>query len=123
PLCPSLRYTAKVWPEIAHTIDDVDRAMRWGFGWELGPFEIMDAIGPHEALDGVFPPGRQRCRDNGLPPTTPDLRILKAAKDRDRVDRRRPHSRRRRHQGDARSRSRPSAVDQRRRAPLRPAGL
>src|SRR5438034_8755571 len=58
-LGPTLRYTAKVWPEIAHTIDDVDRAMRWGFGWELGPFEIMDAIGPHEALDGVFPPGRQ----------------------------------------------------------------
>ena len=24
---------------IAYSIDDVDRAMRWGFGWELGPFE------------------------------------------------------------------------------------
>jgi 3-hydroxyacyl-CoA dehydrogenase len=24
---------------------DVDRALRWGFAWELGPFEIMDAIG------------------------------------------------------------------------------
>src|SRR6202035_5473365 len=24
---------------------DVDRAMRWGFGWELGPFEVLDAIG------------------------------------------------------------------------------
>ena len=24
-----------------HSADDVDRVMRWGFGWELGPFEIM----------------------------------------------------------------------------------
>ncbi|MEX0928434.1 MAG: 3-hydroxyacyl-CoA dehydrogenase NAD-binding domain-containing protein, partial [Balneolales bacterium] len=24
---------------------DIDRAMRWGFGWEMGPFEIFDAIG------------------------------------------------------------------------------
>jgi 3-hydroxyacyl-CoA dehydrogenase len=41
----SLVYTARVAPDIAHSIDDVDRAMRWGFGWELGPFETMDAIG------------------------------------------------------------------------------
>src|SRR3989442_5826210 len=32
-------------PEISDSIVDVDRAMRWGFGWELGPFELMDAIG------------------------------------------------------------------------------
>jgi len=42
---PTLRYTAKVAPEIAHAPGDVDRAMKWGFGWELGPFEIMDALG------------------------------------------------------------------------------
>src|SRR5262249_30299681 len=41
---PALRYTAKVAPEIAHSPEDVDRAMKWGFGWELGPFEIMDAL-------------------------------------------------------------------------------
>jgi 3-hydroxyacyl-CoA dehydrogenase len=23
----------------------VDRALRWGFGWELGPFEMVDALG------------------------------------------------------------------------------
>ncbi|MBZ5501928.1 MAG: enoyl-CoA hydratase/isomerase family protein [Acidobacteriia bacterium] len=38
-------YAARRVPEIANTIVDVDRAMRWGFGWELGPFEIWDAIG------------------------------------------------------------------------------
>ncbi|MGB9070425.1 MAG: 3-hydroxyacyl-CoA dehydrogenase NAD-binding domain-containing protein [Candidatus Acidiferrales bacterium] len=38
-------YAARRVPEIASTVVDVDRAMRWGFGWELGPFEIWDAIG------------------------------------------------------------------------------
>ncbi len=38
-------YAARRVPEISDHIVDVDRAMRWGFGWELGPFEIMDAVG------------------------------------------------------------------------------
>jgi 3-hydroxyacyl-CoA dehydrogenase len=38
-------YAARRIPEIADSILDVDRAMRWGFGWELGPFEIWDAVG------------------------------------------------------------------------------
>jgi len=38
-------YAARRVPEISDNIVDVDRAMRWGFGWELGPFEMMDAIG------------------------------------------------------------------------------
>ena len=38
-------YAARRVPEIADSIVDVDRAMRWGFGWELGPFEMWDAIG------------------------------------------------------------------------------
>ncbi len=84
-LAPTLRYTAKVAPDIAYSIDDVDRAMQWGFGWELGPFEIMDAIGPHETLGDVFPAGHSRFRDNGVPPAAPDLQILKSAKDRARV--------------------------------------
>ncbi len=41
----TLIYTANRIPEIADDIVNVDRAMRWGFGWELGPFEIWDAIG------------------------------------------------------------------------------
>jgi 3-hydroxyacyl-CoA dehydrogenase len=41
----TLVYASQVTPEIAHSIDDVDRAMRWGFGWELGPFETWDAVG------------------------------------------------------------------------------
>jgi len=38
-------YAARRVPEISDSAVDVDRAMRWGFGWELGPFEVMDAIG------------------------------------------------------------------------------
>ena len=38
-------YAGRRMPEISDRIVDVDRAMRWGFAWELGPFEIVDAIG------------------------------------------------------------------------------
>jgi 3-hydroxyacyl-CoA dehydrogenase len=40
-----LSYSASRIPEIADCVTDIDRAMRWGFGWELGPFEIWDALG------------------------------------------------------------------------------
>jgi 3-hydroxyacyl-CoA dehydrogenase len=52
-LAPTLVYTAMVAPSIAHSPDDVDRVMRWGFGWELGPFELIDAIGIERLLDAV----------------------------------------------------------------------
>jgi 3-hydroxyacyl-CoA dehydrogenase len=38
-------YAARRVPEIADSVVDIDRAMRWGFGWELGPFEMMDTLG------------------------------------------------------------------------------
>ncbi|MGH9682162.1 MAG: 3-hydroxyacyl-CoA dehydrogenase NAD-binding domain-containing protein [Candidatus Acidiferrales bacterium] len=44
-LSESCLYAARRIPEIANSIVDVDRAMRWGFAWELGPFEMWDAIG------------------------------------------------------------------------------
>ncbi|HVF29182.1 MAG TPA: 3-hydroxyacyl-CoA dehydrogenase NAD-binding domain-containing protein, partial [Pyrinomonadaceae bacterium] len=37
-------YAANRIPEIADTVVEVDRAMRWGFNWELGVFETWDAI-------------------------------------------------------------------------------
>ena len=40
-----LAYSAHRIPEIADNPADIDRAMRWGFGWELGPFEIWDILG------------------------------------------------------------------------------
>jgi 3-hydroxyacyl-CoA dehydrogenase len=102
-LCPTLLYAGRVAPSIAYSIDDVDRAMRWGFGWDLGPFETWDAIGVREVLEamsdpGPIPPlvdevlraGRNRFRSDGLPPAGPGLQILKAAADRQQVVRRNP---------------------------------
>jgi 3-hydroxyacyl-CoA dehydrogenase len=44
-LASNLAYAARIGPEIADGVADVDAAMRWGFGWELGPFQVMDALG------------------------------------------------------------------------------
>jgi 3-hydroxyacyl-CoA dehydrogenase len=41
----TLIYAANRLPEIADDIVEVDRALRWGFGWERGPFETWDALG------------------------------------------------------------------------------
>ncbi|MGQ9638160.1 MAG: 3-hydroxyacyl-CoA dehydrogenase/enoyl-CoA hydratase family protein [Thermodesulfobacteriota bacterium] len=40
-----LLYSAEKIPEISDDIINVDRAMRWGYNWEIGPFEQWDAIG------------------------------------------------------------------------------
>jgi 3-hydroxyacyl-CoA dehydrogenase len=103
-LAPTLMYTARVTPQIAHSIDDVDRVMRWGFAWELGPFELFDAIGVREVAEAaknegrdpgaaVVPPlveevlsaGRNAFRDGPLPPAAPDLLILRSAREQTRV--------------------------------------
>ena len=41
----SLAYSANLLGEIADDVLSIDNAMKGGFGWELGPFEILDAIG------------------------------------------------------------------------------
>ncbi|MCA1629267.1 MAG: 3-hydroxyacyl-CoA dehydrogenase/enoyl-CoA hydratase family protein [Acidobacteria bacterium] len=46
----TLRYAANRIPEIANNVVDVDRAMRWGFNWELGVFETWDAIGVEKSV-------------------------------------------------------------------------
>ncbi|MGA7671206.1 MAG: 3-hydroxyacyl-CoA dehydrogenase/enoyl-CoA hydratase family protein [Nitrolancea sp.] len=38
-------YTLNSASKIAYEIVDIDRAMEWGFGWELGPFKQIDALG------------------------------------------------------------------------------
>jgi 3-hydroxyacyl-CoA dehydrogenase len=52
-------YAANRIPEIADTVVEVDRALRWGFGWELGPFEAWDAIGVAKSV--------ARMKEEGLP--------------------------------------------------------
>ena len=46
----TLLYSASKIPEIADDILNVDRAIKWGFNWELGPFETWDAIGVKESV-------------------------------------------------------------------------
>ncbi len=41
----SLAYAAQCVPEISDDIVSVDRALRWGFGWTAGPFELWDQSG------------------------------------------------------------------------------
>jgi 3-hydroxyacyl-CoA dehydrogenase len=103
-LAPTLMYTARVTPDIAHSLDDVDRVMRWGFAWELGPFEVFDAIGVREvvaaaeaigghAMSRGVPPlvqqvlddGRNQFREGLVPPAASDLLILRQARDEQRV--------------------------------------
>src|SRR4030095_4917453 len=58
---------------------------------ELGPFEIIDAVGPREVLcapDSMAIP--ERFRAATLPPAAPDLQILKSARDRQEVVRKTP---------------------------------
>jgi len=44
-LCDLWTYSANRVPEISDSIVEIDRAMRLGFNWELGPFELWDAAG------------------------------------------------------------------------------
>lgn len=44
-LKPALQYAVSIREEISHNVRDFDRVMQWGFGWQHGPFEIIDAVG------------------------------------------------------------------------------
>jgi 3-hydroxyacyl-CoA dehydrogenase len=46
----TLLYAADLVPEIADDIVNIDRAMRWGFNWAKGPFELLDHIGPDRMI-------------------------------------------------------------------------
>ncbi|GGJ90112.1 enoyl-CoA hydratase [Lentibacillus kapialis] len=43
-LKPVLIYSAELAGEIADDIIAIDQAMKWGFGWDIGPFETWDAL-------------------------------------------------------------------------------
>ncbi|WP_174614191.1 3-hydroxyacyl-CoA dehydrogenase/enoyl-CoA hydratase family protein [Virgibacillus ihumii] len=50
-LKPALLYSAELSGEIADDIVSIDQAMKWGFGWEIGPFETWDAIGVKKSVE------------------------------------------------------------------------
>jgi 3-hydroxyacyl-CoA dehydrogenase len=44
-LATSMGYSATMIPEISDEVEAIDNAMKWGYNWELGPFETWDALG------------------------------------------------------------------------------
>ena len=52
------RYAANRIPEIADTIVEIDNAIKWGFGWEIGVFEAWDAIGVVESVERMRKEGQ-----------------------------------------------------------------
>ncbi len=54
----ALCYAADLIPEIADDIVNVDRAMRWGFNWQKGPFELLDLLGPERVIARLEGEGR-----------------------------------------------------------------
>lgn len=54
----TLIYTFKKVNEISDDILNVDNAMKWGYNWQLGPFEIFDAIGVKSFI--------KKCENDGI---------------------------------------------------------
>ena len=67
----TLAYTAGLVPEIADDVEAVDRAMRLGYNWKRGPFELIDEVGADWFADKLAQEGRE------VPP------LLRAAADGD----------------------------------------
>lgn len=49
----SLAYSARRVGEIADSVVAIDDAMKWGYNWELGPFETWDALGFADTADAI----------------------------------------------------------------------
>jgi 3-hydroxyacyl-CoA dehydrogenase len=67
------RYAANRIPEIADTIVEIDNALKWGFGWEIGVFEAWDAIGVRESVE--------RMKSEGQPVPENVQRMLESGAD------------------------------------------
>jgi 3-hydroxyacyl-CoA dehydrogenase len=65
-------YSANRIPEISDTIVEVDRAMKLGFNWEMGPFELWDAAGVEPTV--------ARMKKEGKPVATNVEKLLASGK-------------------------------------------
>jgi 3-hydroxyacyl-CoA dehydrogenase len=68
-LIATAEYVLRRTPDLSHDIVAVDRAMEWGFAWEMGPFKVFDALG--------LPWLRLAFADRGIP----EPELLSKAKD------------------------------------------
>src|SRR5690606_5483415 len=64
---PLFEYVSKRVPEITDDFFRIDDAMRAGFGWEIGPFEVWDALGVRETL------GKIQSEEKRLPGQTGEV--------------------------------------------------
>ncbi|HJL85444.1 MAG TPA: 3-hydroxyacyl-CoA dehydrogenase, partial [Candidatus Marinimicrobia bacterium] len=55
----SFIYTANRIPEISDDIINIDNAMKWGYGYELGIFESWDAIGVRRSVNRMKDEGKK----------------------------------------------------------------
>lgn len=71
-ISPVLVYAAQLKDEIADDIVAIDQAMKWGFGWKLGPFETWDAIGLEKSIEKMeqeglaIPQWVKQMQENGF---------------------------------------------------------
>ena len=67
----TLRFAAEKYGVVANTAEDIDHALEWGFGWEMGPFRLIDALGAHvvaaslDKLGLAVPPVLDEARQTG----------------------------------------------------------
>lgn len=57
-MAPTFIYAAEKVGEIADNLYAIDQAMKWGFGWEQGPFEAWDSIGLEKSVEKMEAEGR-----------------------------------------------------------------
>lgn len=64
-------YASKMAGVVSHSLVDIDNALKWGFGWEMGPFETMDLLGAQKVIGTLeqegytLPPLLQAMRQSG----------------------------------------------------------
>jgi len=71
-LSRSMAYAARRVGEISDDVVQIDNGMKWGFNWELGPFEAWDALGFAETYDRMvadgltLPDSVKKMKDSGV---------------------------------------------------------
>ena len=58
-LSDTLLYSVSMLGEVADDIVNIDRAMKWGYNWEMGPFETWDALGVAKVAKRLEKEGRE----------------------------------------------------------------
>ncbi|MDP3386086.1 MAG: 3-hydroxyacyl-CoA dehydrogenase/enoyl-CoA hydratase family protein [Eubacteriales bacterium] len=63
----TLLFAGRMIPEIADDVTEIDNAMKWGYNWEYGPFEIWDIIGVRKSVEKMITEGES------IPPIVSEL--------------------------------------------------